>query len=438
MSDYQLEIKQIVDYPRCRIHREFIQSLIADRSIRTNNGCSGLFYYAVLCSYANFRTSYRRIDGITYTVYPGEWVCTLKELAEWLRIRTKRHVLDILEDLQYDHLIEYKLLGRDKLVRYRIKRWKQHNTVLDYNCPCQKDTGFYFIPIPTATDLISIGKCSEMDILLDLWISAIYNDERVQGSFSGPVAYFRNGSGNPLVSYADLSARWGVSKATVGRVLKKLSRLGHITLVTFPGRHGILLRSSTAVSGRLPTFSDVEIGGGRITGIETAPGSSEGVAFGMYLADQYTKPKGDFTTVYSADGAMWYKQYAQDTVVRKPYNAPDGTVAYGKGIINNAKTKIVLNLEEEEARRVQALLHLSEAEVMEITHFERGNGLISTNNNNVTVEIKCSQLEKELITTDRRELLELLEKKEHQSHEAEPDDLSGQYGDNTPTISIPD
>ena len=81
---------------------------------------------------------------------------------------------------------------------------------------------------------------------------------------------------------------------------------------------------------------------------------------------------------------------------------------YGKGIINNAKTKILLNLEEEEARRVQSILHLSEAEVMEITHFERGNGLISTNNNNVTVEIKCSQMEKELITTDRRELQELL------------------------------
>ena len=84
---------------------------------------------------------------------------------------------------------------------------------------------------------------------------------------------------------------------------------------------------------------------------------------------------------------------------------------YGKGIINNAKTKILLNLEEEEARRVQSILHLSEAEVMEITHFERGNGLISTNNNNVTVEIKCSQLEKELITTDRRELRELLGRK---------------------------
>ena len=82
---------------------------------------------------------------------------------------------------------------------------------------------------------------------------------------------------------------------------------------------------------------------------------------------------------------------------------------YGKGIINNCKTKIVLNLEDDEAQRVQSILHLSEAEVMEITHFERGNGLISTNNNNITVEFRCSDLEKSLITTDRRELQELVE-----------------------------
>nr|WP_243416976.1 hypothetical protein [Pseudoflavonifractor phocaeensis] len=82
-----------------------------------------------------------------------------------------------------------------------------------------------------------------------------------------------------------------------------------------------------------PAFSNVEIGGGRITGIETAPGSSEGVAFGMYLADQYTEPKGDFTQVHSADGSLWYKQYAQDAVERKPYHAPDGTVAFHESII---------------------------------------------------------------------------------------------------------
>ena len=56
-------------------------------------------------------------------------------------------------------------------------------------------------------------------------------------------------------------------------------------------------------------------------------------------------------------------------------------------------------------------LHLSDAETMEVTHFERGSGLISTNNNNIMVEFKASPLEKDLITTDRRELRELLERK---------------------------
>ncbi|MDD3279554.1 MAG: ATP-binding protein [Lachnospiraceae bacterium] len=88
---------------------------------------------------------------------------------------------------------------------------------------------------------------------------------------------------------------------------------------------------------------------------------------------------------------------------------------YGKGIINNCKTKIVLNMEDEEAQRVKNILHLSETEVMNITHFQRGNGLISTNNNNITVEFKASNLEKELITTDRQELLEILERQKQRA-----------------------
>lgn len=77
------------------------------------------------------------------------------------------------------------------------------------------------------------------------------------------------------------------------------------------------------------------------------------------------------------------------------------------------------NMEDEEAMRVQSILHLSEAETMAITHFERGNGLISTNNNNVTVEFKASELEKELITTDRSELKTLLEKERQRRQVAE-------------------
>ena len=88
------------------------------------------------------------------------------------------------------------------------------------------------------------------------------------------------------------------------------------------------------------------------------------------------------------------------------FNLDEGR--FGKGIINNSKTKIILNLEDDEAGRVQDTLHLSDAEVMEVTHFERGSGLISTNNNNIMVEFKASPLEKDLITTDRRELKNLV------------------------------
>lgn len=82
-----------------------------------------------------------------------------------------------------------------------------------------------------------------------------------------------------------------------------------------------------------PVYSDVEIGRGRITGVETAAGSSEGISFAMYHVDQYTVPAGEYTKVISADGTQWYKQYAQDAVERKPYMAPDDTVAYHERII---------------------------------------------------------------------------------------------------------
>lgn len=123
MQSYQLEIKQIVDYPRCRIYRQFIQNLMADRSIRTSGG-SGLFYYTVLCNYANFRTSYLRIDGIGYTVYPGEWICTVKELTAWFRTRFQRQAVSILDELQKRHLISYLFLDRGKVIKYKIRDWK--------------------------------------------------------------------------------------------------------------------------------------------------------------------------------------------------------------------------------------------------------------------------------------------------------------------------
>lgn len=92
--------------------------------------------------------------------------------------------------------------------------------------------------------------------------------------------------------------------------------------------------ASPGIGGReAPVYSDVEIGRGRITGVETKAGTSEGLSFAMYHVDQYTAPAGEYTKVVSADGTQWYKQYAQDAVERKPYMAPDDTVAYHERII---------------------------------------------------------------------------------------------------------
>ena len=226
MREYTLEIKQIVDYPRCRIYRQFVQALIADRSIRVSGG-SGLFCFVVLCAYANFRTSYKRIDGISYTIYPGEWIMSVEELSRYFRTRFRRQTLAALEGLQKKGLISFLVLGHGKLVKFKIRGWRRHNTILDYNAPCQKDTGFFFFPVSTATELVSAGHCSEIDAVLDLWLNTVYNDPQVLGSDVGPVVYLRNGTGCPLVSYAELASRWGVSKATAGRYLKRMAERGY-------------------------------------------------------------------------------------------------------------------------------------------------------------------------------------------------------------------
>ena len=238
--EYLLEVKQIVDFPRCRIYREFIRTLMSDKNLRTA-GSSYLFYYMVLCSYANFRSSYLKMEGITYLVSPGEWICRTSELSKWFRTRYQHQALAIMEYLQKQNYITYTKLGHGNLIKFEISDWKKHNTALNYNYPCLKDGGFFFFPIADVHELISMCRCSEMDIILDLWIHAIYNDEQVRGSELGPVVYFRNYTGNPLTSYSDLSLRWGISKATVSRILNKLQEKDYISLVSFTGRHGSVI-----------------------------------------------------------------------------------------------------------------------------------------------------------------------------------------------------
>lgn len=240
MSEYKLELKQVVDYPRCRMYRQFIQSLIDNTNLRVG-GNSQLFYYTVLCCYANFRTCYHRVKNVTYTLYPGEWICNLSEIMKWFRVRNKRQVTCIMDKLQGKHLLKYKIVGQGNVLKYHLFGWAKYNRILEYNAPCQKDIGFFFMPVHLAAELVGSGKNSEMDALIDMWINTVYNDPQVRGSETAPVVYMRNGSGSPLVGYSELAERWGVSKATVGRYMKKLCDLGYVNLVTYPGTHGSVI-----------------------------------------------------------------------------------------------------------------------------------------------------------------------------------------------------
>lgn len=89
--------------------------------------------------------------------------------------------------------------------------------------------------------------------------------------------------------------------------------------------------------------------------------------------------------------------------------------------INRKRYRVVYY--EDEAQLVQKVLKLTDAEIDLITRFERGNALISTNSNHVTVAIRCSRMEQELITTDREELRRIVERELNKQSEHEEDTL---------------
>lgn len=98
-----------------------------------------------------------------------------------------------------------------------------------------------------------------------------------------------------------------------------------------------------------PTFRNIEMGSGRITGTEISPQHPTGIQFAMYHAGQYTQPEGKFTTVTSKDGEKWYKQYAVPTVERTPVRTETDKRTQQEKVI--CDEKIVQKLPRAPARR---------------------------------------------------------------------------------------
>lgn len=128
----------------------------------------------------------------------------------------------------------------------------------------------------------------------------------------------------------------GFANSVIGRVAT--GNISSVGTISGEGSEAALMSylGYTAMgsgSAGVPKFTNVEIGGGRIMATETTTEHPEGIEIGMYHTDKYLKPTGDYTTITTADGASWYKQYAQDTVKRTPYTAPNGQVAYREEVV---------------------------------------------------------------------------------------------------------
>lgn len=72
---------------------------------------------------------------------------------------------------------------------------------------------------------------------------------------------------------------------------------------------------------------------------------------------------------------------------------------YGKGILDSSRIKLVMQMEEQEARLIQSILNLTEEEVRMITRFRRGEGLLCIGHNHVPIAFHASRLEYDYITT---------------------------------------
>ena len=77
---------------------------------------------------------------------------------------------------------------------------------------------------------------------------------------------------------------------------------------------------------------------------------------------------------------------------------------YGKGILDSSRIKLVMQMEEQEARLIQGVLNLSEEEVRQITRFRRGEGLLCIGYNHVPIAFHATQKEYDAITTSPTDL----------------------------------
>ncbi len=92
---------------------------------------------------------------------------------------------------------------------------------------------------------------------------------------------------------------------------------------------------------------------------------------------------------------------------------------YGKAVLQNCFTKVLLKNTEDGARRIQSLLNLTDEEVERIQRYKNGKCLLLIGNLKLELQFEASELEDELISTDSESLKRISEKKQEEINRRE-------------------
>ena len=84
---------------------------------------------------------------------------------------------------------------------------------------------------------------------------------------------------------------------------------------------------------------------------------------------------------------------------------------FGEAVLNNCKSKILLQMDKQDAEIVQKLIGITNKETDAIKKSKRGEALFVSGENNIRIKFVASRIEHELITTDRQDLTKLASKK---------------------------
>jgi len=77
---------------------------------------------------------------------------------------------------------------------------------------------------------------------------------------------------------------------------------------------------------------------------------------------------------------------------------------FGDSLLNNSRLKLLLQMEEAEAMKIKEKIGLSDNEVLQIIRSGRGQGLLCAGQNRIAVEIRSTQTQYDIITTNRADL----------------------------------